>query len=223
MNALVNWQEIDTVLLDMDGTLLDLHFDNHFWLEFLPERYADAQSIPLDQAKQQLEALIRAHEGTLNWYCLDYWSNALDMDIPAMKREIQHKIAIRPHVERFLQQVRAANKCAVLITNAHRGSLDLKLEVTQIDRCLDVIISSHDYGEPKEADGFWQVLQQRHPFDPNRTLFVDDTLRVLDAAKTYGIKHLLCVHQPDSQIPRSIKEYPAVHHFDELMPVTFSS
>ena len=24
------WDEIDTVLLDMDGTLLDLHFDNHF-------------------------------------------------------------------------------------------------------------------------------------------------------------------------------------------------
>ena len=27
------WRDIDTVLLDMDGTLLDLHYDNHFWLE----------------------------------------------------------------------------------------------------------------------------------------------------------------------------------------------
>lgn len=220
MNSLVNWQEIDTVLLDMDGTLLDLHFDNHFWLEFLPERYAEAQGVSLEQSKKHLEELIRVHEGTLNWYCLDYWSDALELDIPALKRETQHKIAIRPHVERFLQQVRAANKCAVLITNAHRDSLNLKLEVTEIDRCLDVIISSHDYGEPKEAEGFWQALQKSHPFDPKRTLFVDDTVRVLNAAKAYGIQHLLCVHQPDSQIPRNIEEYPAIHHFDELLPVT---
>ncbi|HBT55971.1 MAG TPA: haloacid dehalogenase, partial [Pseudomonas sp.] len=33
---MLNWNAIDTVLLDMDGTLLDLHFDNHFWLEHMP-------------------------------------------------------------------------------------------------------------------------------------------------------------------------------------------
>ena len=26
---MINWQQIDTVFLDMDGTLLDLHFDNY--------------------------------------------------------------------------------------------------------------------------------------------------------------------------------------------------
>ena len=37
---MINWKNIDTVLLDMDGTLLDLHFDNHFWQTFVPLRYA---------------------------------------------------------------------------------------------------------------------------------------------------------------------------------------
>jgi len=32
----INWSEIDTILLDMDGTLLDLNFDLHFWMEYLP-------------------------------------------------------------------------------------------------------------------------------------------------------------------------------------------
>ncbi|MCP4043692.1 MAG: haloacid dehalogenase, partial [Gammaproteobacteria bacterium] len=34
----INWNSIHTVLLDMDGTLLDLHFDNQFWLEHVPLR-----------------------------------------------------------------------------------------------------------------------------------------------------------------------------------------
>ena len=27
----IDWTQLDTILLDMDGTLLDLEFDNHFW------------------------------------------------------------------------------------------------------------------------------------------------------------------------------------------------
>ena len=33
---MLNWSKIDTVLLDMDGTLLDLHYDSHFWLNVIP-------------------------------------------------------------------------------------------------------------------------------------------------------------------------------------------
>ena len=29
----IDWQSIDDVLLDMDGTLLDLHYDATFWLK----------------------------------------------------------------------------------------------------------------------------------------------------------------------------------------------
>ncbi len=32
------WSRIDVVCLDMDGTVLDLRFDNRFWLEMLPRR-----------------------------------------------------------------------------------------------------------------------------------------------------------------------------------------
>src|SRR5688572_6670841 len=35
---MIDWNAVDTVLLDMDGTLLDLHFDNYFWLTHLPKR-----------------------------------------------------------------------------------------------------------------------------------------------------------------------------------------
>ncbi|MCE3253013.1 MAG: nucleotidase, partial [Cellvibrio sp.] len=37
-------------------------------------------------------------------------------------------------------------------------------------------------------------------------------------AKTFGIKYLLGIHQPDSKIERRMEQYPAIHHFDEIMP-----
>lgn len=215
---MINWQEIDTVLLDMDGTLLDLHFDNFFWLEHLPKRYAEVHRLDQAAAAAQLQQQISARQGTLEWYCLEHWSNALKLDIRALKEEIKDKIQIRPHVETWLNRLREHDKKLVLITNAHPQSLSLKLEVTSIDRWLDIVISSHEFKQPKEAQEFWHLLKEREHFEPERTLFVDDTPRVLDSAKRYGIRHLLCIHQPDSKTERFIEGYPAVHHFDEIMP-----
>lgn len=217
---MINWDLIDTVMLDMDGTLLDLHFDNYFWLDHLPQRYADIHGVDKDTAQRKLSEHINQYEGTLQWYCLEFWSAALAVDIPSLKAEIKHKIQIRPHVHEFLQRLRQHHKKLLLVTNAHPQSVSLKMEVTQIDRWLDIVISSHEFKEPKESQLFWQQLQAREHFDPERTLFVDDTVRILDAAKKFGIKHLLGIHQPDSQQERRMEQYPAIYHFDEIMPPT---
>ncbi|WP_039912341.1 GMP/IMP nucleotidase [Cellvibrio mixtus] len=215
---MINWDSIDTVMLDMDGTLLDLHFDNHFWLDHLPQRYAQIHNIDLAAARQKLSEAIRQYEGTLQWYCLEFWSDALALDIRSLKEEIKHKIQIRPYVGEFLTRLRKLGKKVLLVTNAHPQSLSLKLEVTQIDRWLDVIISSHQFNEPKESQKFWQQLQAAERFDPARTLFIDDTARILDSAKVFGIHYVLGIHQPDSQIQRRMDQHPAIYHFDEIMP-----
>lgn len=217
-NSMINWDLIDTVMLDMDGTLLDLHFDNYFWLDHLPQRYAETYNLDLATAIAKLKSEIHQYEGSLQWYCLEFWSNALNMDIRRLKEEIKHKIQIRPHVGEFLTRLRAQGKKVLLVTNAHPQSLSLKLEITHIDSLLDVIVSSHQFNEPKESQKFWQELQAFEHFDPTRTLFIDDTVRILDSAKTFGIKYLLGIHQPDSQIERRMEQYPAIHHFDEIMP-----
>ncbi|UTA48079.1 GMP/IMP nucleotidase [Simiduia sp. 21SJ11W-1] len=214
----LNWQAIDVVLLDMDGTLLDLHFDSYFWLDHLPARMAQLKGKPEQEIRAYILEHIRAIEGTLNWYCLDYWAEMLEVDIMALKAEIKHKIQLRPHVGEFLELLRGLGKKVVLITNSHPSGLDLKLEVTRLDQWLDLIISSHEFKEPKEAQAFWHALQVRDPFDPARALFIDDTVRVLDSARAYGIGHLLGIHQPDSQVPRRLEGYPAIDHFDELLP-----
>lgn len=215
---MIPWNDIDTVLLDMDGTLLDLHFDTYFWRHHLPRRYSETHGVEMSQAQQHLSTHIGSLAGKLEWYCLDHWGKLLDLDIRALKEEVQERIATRPYAIEFLQRLRALDKKLVLITNAHPESLSLKLDITHIDQWLDVIISSHEYRQPKEQQAFWQCLQQQQEFDPERTLFIDDTVRILDSAAEYGIKHLLCIHQPDSQESRRVDQYPAIDHFDEIMP-----
>lgn len=216
---MIDWNSVDTVLLDLDGTLLDLHFDNYFWLTHLPMRYAEFHGTTPEQAGAHLTELIEAYQGTLQWYCLDHWSDLVSMDIPALKREIQHKIQIRPHAEAFLRFLKEQGKKAILTTNAHRTGLSLKLEVTQVDRWLDIVISSHDYQQPKEAAEFWQHLARAEQFDPQRTLFVDDNIAVLRAAQGFGIAHLVCINQPDSQKPaQRSNEFIDIIDFDEIIP-----
>lgn len=216
---MVDWQQIDTVFLDMDGTLLDLHFDNHFWLHHVPKRYAELHNISMEEAHEQLAGRYKAVEGTLDWYCLDYWSRELGLDIALLKEEVDHLIAVHPHVTDFLDAVRAAGKCMLLVTNAHMKALSLKMEKTQLGGHFDELVCSHDYGAAKEQQAFWQGLQAAKPFDPARTLLVDDSLAVLRSAKKYGIGHLLAVYEPDTkQGRRDVEEFEAIESFLDIMP-----
>lgn len=216
---MIEWKNIDTVLLDMDGTLLDLNFDNHFWREFVPTRFAEKQGLTIEQAKQQLLPQFKKMEDQLEWYCLDYWSQELALDIAGLKAEIAGLISVLPHVIEFLEAVRQPHRQILLITNAHRGSLNLKMEKTCLAPFFDQIISSHDYGAPKEQPLFWSQLQKNHPFDCQKTLFVDDSLTVLSAAKHYGVQHLVSISKPDSQLAaKEIKGFFAIEDFQALMP-----
>ncbi|TRX75306.1 GMP/IMP nucleotidase [Pseudomonas mangiferae] len=213
------WSAIDTVLLDMDGTLLDLHFDNHFWLEHVPQRYAEHHGISRAMADLELQPLFLQHAGTLNWYCTDFWTRELGLSIREIKREVAHLIALRPDADTFLAALRRAGKRVALITNAHRDSLTLKLERVELAPWFDRLISSHDYGYPKEDPQFWQALQVDFGFDPARALFIDDSLPILRAARRFGVAHLMAVRRPDSRKPdKDTEEFAAVDDYRALLP-----
>jgi len=216
---MLNWNTIDTVLLDMDGTLLDLNFDNHFWQEFVPLRFAELHDLSLEEAKRQLAPRFKAMEGRLEWYCLDYWSRELSLDIAGLKHELAGLIAVHPHVVDFLEAARNSGKRLILVTNAHRDSLALKMDRTCLHQFFDAIVSSHDLGVAKEQQGFWLTFQQNYRFDKLRTLLVDDSLAVLRSARAFGIANLISIAQPDSRQPkREIIEFPAMEDFRALLP-----
>ncbi|GGD76997.1 haloacid dehalogenase [Lacimicrobium alkaliphilum] len=218
------WKEIDTVLLDMDGTLLDLHFDNHFWQEYVPAKLAERDGLTPEQAREYMRGEYARVTGTIDWYCLDYWADKLQMDIVAAKREIQHLISMREDTLPFLDALRETGKEVILVTNAHPQSLSLKVERTQLDQHIDTLISTHEFGVTKESQLLWQKLQQRLGFEPARTLFVDDSLNILHAAQEFGIAHLLAVQNPDSKLPvREIDEFVSVQDYRYLLDDIHSS
>ncbi len=215
---MVDWNAIDTVLLDMDGTLLDLHFDSHFWLEHLPQRYVELHKLDAHHA-DTLRSRIIGEQGTLNWYSLAYWSRELGVDVIALKREVQHLIGLRGDALDFLKWLKKAHPRVVLATNADRESLALKLPLTGLEGYLDAIVSSADVGVAKEAPEFWFALQDIEPFEPARTLFIDDNPAVLESAREYGIRYLLGIKQPDSQRPeRELENFIALERFATLLP-----
>lgn len=196
----IDWDSIDTVLLDMDGTLLDLNFDLHFWMEYMPLVFANKHDLTHDEAKDKLFPLLRAEEGKLHWYCLDYWQEKLQLDIAALKQDVAHLIKIHPFVLAFLAQARTHKKRIYLVTNAHRKTLQLKMRVTNLESYFDGMIVSHDYKVAKEKQEFWHKLEAELKFDKSKSIFFDDSLSVLNSAKKYGIGTVVAMSKPSSKI-----------------------
>ena len=196
----------DTLMLDMDGTLLDLAYDNYMWMEHIPSEYAKKFDVSEEHARDHLYATFRRLEGKLDWYCLDHWSNELDLDVVALHREQNGRIGFLPGAKRFLKRVADHDVRVLLVTNSHRHTLDIKTEVTDIVDYFDGVYSSHDLGHAKEDQPFWHALKHIEDFDPEATVFVDDNVTVLQSARDFGVDMLLHITKPDTRKPSAPHE-----------------
>ena len=212
------WQDITWVLLDMDGTLLDKHFDDYFWETLVPDEYARKKGLPLALARDLVFARYQREEGTLNWTDIDFWSRELDLDIPALKEGIRHLIEVHPDTEDFLKFLQQQGKKVALVTNAHYKTLNLKMNHVGLLGYFDAVISSFDLGAPKEDQHFWETLQEKINFDPHQALLVDDNADVLASAQRYGIKYLLFKAKSSSkQDSEAHPDFSSIESFREVM------
>jgi len=198
---MINLSDIETLLLDMDGTILDLAFDNYFWRELIPRCMARARAGDFDSARRELTRLYAEREGSLAWYCLDYWSDALELDLRALKVASSHRIRFLPGARDGLARLAASGIRLVLVTNAHGATLEIKRGVVGLDRYFDAFVTSHDIGLAKEDPDFWPALREALGFDPGLTAFVDDSPAVLETARQQGLADVIAVRRPDSSAP----------------------
>lgn len=196
-----HWEDYNTLLLDMDGTVLDLAFDNYFWRELVPGVYADREDISEDQAREKIFDLYAGREGTLEWYCLEFWADQLELDLVELKHSAKDRIRFLPGATDFLDAVKQGDKRLVLVTNAHQHALDLKKQVTGLDHWFDEFVCSHDFGVPKEHQSFWQQLEKHLGFEREHTMFIDDSIPVLNAAVEFGIGGVVAIRKPDTGLP----------------------
>src|SRR5271167_2985313 len=133
-SSAVDWQRVDTVFLDMDGTLLDLRFDNWFWGSLIPGRYAALHGLSEPDALLLLGTKFKDVAHTLQWYCIEYWTRELKLDIAGIKREALERVGYLPGAEAFLQKLKARGKRVVLVTNSHPETLAIKDERVALTR-----------------------------------------------------------------------------------------
>jgi len=211
-------KDIKYVLLDMDGTLLDHYFDDYFWEHLMPEKYAEKHGLSFGRAKEELFSRYRAHEGTLNWTDIDFWSHELRLDVPALKEQISHLIDVHPHVDEFLASLKRHRKKVYLVTDAHYKALDMKMKKTGIGKYFDRCLTSGEIGCPKEVPEFWLKLEKTIHFEKEKTLFIDDVVDILKVARDYGIAYLLHkVRTSSKKGDHPHSGFPVIRDFGELM------
>lgn len=213
-----SWDEIDLVFLDMDGTILDKYFDDYFWEHYVPEVFAQKNGASLEQARDKLLSTYKSVENTLSWTDLDYWSERLGLDIPSLKKDLVHLIAPLPQVDEFFSHIKRLGKKVFLVTNAHPKAIEIKLAKVRITDNFERIVCSQEVGAAKEQVEFWYKLEKIISFNKNRTLFADDTEKVLSSAAQYGLKHLVHIANPSSKSPVSYSEqYPSILSLKDLV------
>lgn len=196
-----SWTHIDDVLLDMDGTLLDRNFDNVFFEEELPRRYAAQQHLSYKDARDRLLAMYRSVEGTLQWTDLKYWSERVGLDVVAMHRELAGLIDFLPDAREFLSRVRLLGKRVTILTNAHPTGVAVKVTKTGLDRYVDRIVNAFDVGYLKMRPEYWPTCQRLVGFEPKRSLYIDDDESCLVAAQRFGIGYVCHRSKSSSQRP----------------------
>jgi putative hydrolase of the HAD superfamily len=214
----IDWRSIDDVLLDMDGTLLDLHYDATFWLNNVHSIVANLTGEPEHAIQERFHRELKKHEGTLAWYCTDYWADFFGIDLIEAKQQLAHLIRFRPHAEQFLQALNSLPLRTLIATNAHPDVIQLKLNVVPLADMVDGIVSSHQYGVAKEHPDFWHALFDEYAINPDRTLFMDDSPKVLDAADRAGVREVVEIRHPNLSEPPRTTWRQGIDDFDVLFP-----
>ena len=214
----LNWQAIDTVILDLDGTLIDLYFDHRFWKNVVPQAYAQKFNLSLEQSRELIHHRYQQVEFSMQWYCIDFWEESLNLPLRELMQQQREYIKVRSDVYPFLQAARERRKKLILLTDSHPFSLEEKLKHCDLAPHFDLLLSSHQFNAPKVEQSLWQRLQQFTPFDPSRTLFIDDTEPVLDSAKKFGIAYTIGVENPDSTLAdKSFERHFSVKNYRTLL------
>ena len=181
-------KDTECLLFDMDGVVLDNTYDNNFWQNQIPSVLSSKKNISFDDAKRLAIQIFNYKKNSKDWYDIDYWSNMLGINIEEQKRaeESYEKIKLYDGAIECLKELKRSYQM-ILITNAHRKTLRIKLEKYDLSPYFDEMICSHELNYVKEDLQLWHILRVKFNLDYNKTVLVEDTLKNIEVGLSSGI------------------------------------
>jgi len=140
------------------------------------------------------------------------------LDIHQLQHKTKHKIQLRSDTIWFLEHLKKLNKRVIVLTNAHRSGIALKMRECEISHYFEAIVSSHDYQIAKENVKFWHTVANQHGVYFKRSLFIDDSEKILQVAQHAGVAHLRGIKTPDSEkSAQDMQFFQTIKLFSELL------
>lgn len=178
----------DLVSFDMQGSLTESAFSDHFWRELLPREYARLKGLSLAKAKQELGAQFTAMDQyDPLYYDAEYWIRHCECD--RTLREILDASEVRPTMMpgamEALERIGAEYPMIILSATTH-SFIDVELGALK-NKFERVFSSFDDFGLAGKPPEVYEKVARLMGAEPGRCLHVgDDKLMDVVNAKEAG-------------------------------------
>lgn len=182
---------IRTILFDFGGVILNTpnfrwarRWQKIFGLPDHPE-FAEMLNNPNDSALVKDICLGKISEDQV-WEVVSEKWRVKPKVIQGFRRRFFSKRRLNKRLIRYMDDVQEDYQTAIL-SNAGDRTRQVIEEDYQLDRYLDEIIISAEEGVIKPDKRIYQIAMERLEATPEKTLFLDDTLKNVLAAREFGM------------------------------------
>lgn len=205
--------EVKVISLDVTGTLVSNSFVDYFWLELIPQLFAERHGVTLEEAKNFVySSYDKIGRNDLRWYLPSFWFNLLDLGLSVSEalRAIRDEVEVYSDVRETLVKL-SAKRDLVISSNLSREFIDVALEAIGFRNFKAVFSCVSDLGLVSKTPEFYTFILKKLRTPPSVVLHVgDDPIKDYENPIKVGMKALLVKRDGNTT-------YPHVRNLVELL------
>ncbi|WP_188454110.1 pyrophosphatase PpaX [Virgibacillus oceani] len=200
---------IHTILFDLDGTLIDTneliiasfeHTFNFYGKSFSREQAIEFIGPPLKDSfaivdPTQTDAMIKTYREHNLKHHDDY-------------------VTAFPHVPDTIKQLKEANYKLGIVTTKMRGTVDMGLALTGLDRYFDTVITLDDVTHAKPHPEPIMMAMKELGAAANSTVMVGDNSHDIEAGQNAGVKTAACAWSLKGR--EKLQEYKPTYMLEDI-------
>lgn len=168
---------IKVISFDFDGTIAKHTFADAFWLEGVPQLYAQHHQVDITTAKQLLfEEYDKIGDNRIEWYDPGYWFDRFNLqtDWKKMLTDLQKNVEIYPEAPSVLKRL-STHYALIISSNAKKEFITVQLEQSKLhDYFTEIFSSTSDFHTIKKVTEFYAMICKKLRIEPHEMIHVGD-------------------------------------------------